>query len=403
MQKTHAMTAVAMLGICVFLLQADTVTVPNFSFESPDWGDGAGSLESTPIPFWTKTGDNRVMDSNDGQFSGTTGSGSLPSPADGEQYHLPIIRAVGESVLLTSAGWLTTAVAGETYTLTVAAGQRKKSPCVDEYEIRLLFNGSIVASTNLLASVIAADSFQDMTVSYTALADDAGAGITVQLAYTDADDNGSGFGCFDNVRLTTTAEEVVGTPIPVPNFSGELPDVADGLGSSPMNPINGWTKTSGDSRVFDPMNTQFSGTTGDNVQGVLPDGGQHFILLITVDGSTVLTSAASLTNAVVGATYILKVAVGQRKDTTADDECEIRILLDGSTVASATRLASTLFEDYFQDMTVSYTALPGDGGKAITVAIVYTDVDSNGGHVGTFDNVRLEYLPPPPGTAVIIR
>lgn len=193
--------------------------------------------------------------------------------------------------------------------------------------------------------------------------------------------------------------------IAVPNYSFE--DDAAGDGSiSHVGAPSGWVWTRSGSGAwgtgYDPRNGQFAGTTGDNTQGTLPDGGQVFMAIINGDEPSVnafltLTSASSLTTAAANTTYTLKVAVGNRLDTVAD-EYEVAILLDGTSVASATLDGKTIAAGGFQDLVTSYTTSAGDAGKSVTVQLTQRDTDNTFDDIGIFDNVRLTSVIPEPST-----
>src|SRR5206468_3198747 len=89
-QKIAALGVVAGLLIGVETANAVSITVPNFSFESPAQADGAfsngGNGNTTAITSWTIVlpgtgGSAGVQNFQNAQYAGSTSPGTLPAPA----------------------------------------------------------------------------------------------------------------------------------------------------------------------------------------------------------------------------------------------------------------------------------------------------------------------------------
>src|SRR5262245_61444470 len=93
------------------------------------------------------------------------------------------------------------------------------------------------------------------------------------------------------------------------NASWESPDVADLANTN--GTATGWTSNAGGG-VFDPQNAWFAGTTGDNVQGTLPNGGQVGFTNNLNGGGTIIGQMTQNVGTI-GANerYTLTVAVGR--------------------------------------------------------------------------------------------
>ncbi len=108
-----------------------------------------------------------------------------------------------------------------------------------------------------------------------------------------------------------------------------------------------------------------------------------------------LTSAASLGSIVSGETYTLTIALRNTTDTL-NFLTNIRLLGDGSQLATTSLSASDISTSSWNDYMVSYTALAGDAGKALTINI-QGYAEYNGGDFSDLyiDNVRLTSVPEP--------
>ena len=194
--------------------EASVITVPNFSFEEDDVAD-SGSLNAAPSG-WTRDRSgagaySAVWDPHDGVFAGTTGDNTQGVlPHGGQVLHLILLGDEEDEnafVSVISGEALAFAVVDMNYTLTVAAGDRLGDAAEpDEYEIAILLDDVVAASTILDGTTIANGGFQDMEVSYTTSAADAGKEIKIQLTHRDTDNVFSDFGVFDNVRFEAIPE-----------------------------------------------------------------------------------------------------------------------------------------------------------------------------------------------------
>jgi hypothetical protein len=113
----------AALAVSVGSVQAASITIPNFSFQSNSATDG---LTSTGHASWNNvTGSDSwslTFNPANAQFAGATGTpGTLPGTADGDQC---LVAVGGTAVLLCnlSGGGVATFQAHKNYTLTVAFG-----------------------------------------------------------------------------------------------------------------------------------------------------------------------------------------------------------------------------------------------------------------------------------------
>ena len=129
------------------------------------------------------------------------------------------------------------------------------------------------------------------------------------------------------VFIAVAAATVVGMPganakaanITIQNNSFEMEDCTD-LGGGQAT---GWNTTGGG--VFDPQNAQFTGTTGDNVQGELPAGGQV--------GNVWFGLSQNLgVAAIPGATYTVNFYIGWRRDMGASASFRVELLEGANTV-----------------------------------------------------------------------
>lgn len=127
------------------------------------------------------------------------------------------------------------------------------------------------------------------------------------------------------VKLGLAGVLLVGTPIAfggsitIPNNSFELVDAVDVGGGQ----ATGWNVSGGG--VFDPANAQFTGTTGDNVQGELPAGGQV--------GNVWFGLSQNLgVAAIPGATYTVNFYIGWRRDQGGAASFRVELLEGANTV-----------------------------------------------------------------------
>jgi hypothetical protein len=202
----------------VLSLSAASITVPNFSFESPALSAGAnnngGNGDTTTITDWTISAP--PGNTNNGVYhpvAGFTSTNPLPPPADGDQLAYLVPGGENTSSLTTSAS-LGTVAANMLYTLTVAVGNRSDNLFFDTgtYTIDLLANGVSVAEATRAGSTVAHGTFSDLSATFTSPTSGPliGESLTIRLSATAGSDNDEAI--FDNVRLTAT-------PVPEPAIS----------------------------------------------------------------------------------------------------------------------------------------------------------------------------------------
>ncbi len=188
---------------------AGIIPVTNFSFESPAIDD-ATATSAAPIPGWTlNSAALGTFNPQDAQYAGTTGSpGTLPSPGDGAQ-----VLYINEGSAVSDHS-LATIQADDTYTLTVALGNRLDTPHADggTYLLELLANDNTILASKSGVDVPTPGAFADYSLSVTTPIDAAhdtnhvlGDGLTVFLQWT-----APGQISFDNVRLSDS-------PVPEPS------------------------------------------------------------------------------------------------------------------------------------------------------------------------------------------
>jgi len=200
-----------LLGFTQARVQAQTVFVPNSSFESPELADGTSIINS--VPGWTFTGSGAfqtgILNHDDTAFLGVTG-GNLPAPALGPQStYLHTGGAAGVSIRTTP---LTTILPNTTYTLTVAIGVRLDYPSgsgpgqgfanLSLYADGQPFNA--LSATDIVASTISRGTFVDFTTSFTTGASGPliGQGLYPFIGYFH---DGNAGVSVDNVRLDAIA------------------------------------------------------------------------------------------------------------------------------------------------------------------------------------------------------
>jgi len=169
------------------------------------------------------------------------------------------------------------------------------------------------------------------------------------------------------------------SPIFVNNFSfenlppGGLPFSGCGAGCSfNIGAVQDWTVTGG-------------GNVGQFQPG--PGSGNFTYFNTVPDGATIAFSDGAtisqiVGNVVVGTVYTLQVEEGARKDTGFGTFNAATSLVIGTTPVVATGVAPT--PGNWSTFMATYTGLPGDAGKTITILL------SASGSQGDWDNVRLD-------------
>ena len=184
--------------------QGASIAITNFSFETDNAG-GDNLFTTTAPTGWTDLGGGTKGTMNPGSsfYSDADADDGNPSGGtlgdmDDNQVFFNVNGGNGISQTLADS-----IVVGNTYTMTVAVGDRDAGSraTFSGYDIRLLAGGSLVASTS--STVSPGDgTFTDVSFSYTAEAGDSGL-LGIELRET----NGGGGKAvdFDNVRLSFTA------------------------------------------------------------------------------------------------------------------------------------------------------------------------------------------------------
>jgi hypothetical protein len=200
------------------------IALPNASFESPDFADGSGLVQTTPgLAYgwnWTSSLNNPqfgIIDPNDFRFLGTTGNGMnlLPSPAGGYQYAFLGGRAQSVSSIQNPTP-LATIQPFTQYTLDIAA--------INEYaqnfgsglgmlQLSFMAGPNEVASSSISYGSFAFGQIRLLETSFTT-GDSSdvrvGLDLNVRVTFTADSDQGSN-GYFDNMVL-------IATPVPEPAF-----------------------------------------------------------------------------------------------------------------------------------------------------------------------------------------
>ncbi len=183
-----AVIASVTLGASLGAANADPITVPNFSFESPAQGDGGFAFEF--VDGWTfLDGTGGVFDPVDAQFSGSTG-GDLPAPALGQQAVF-LGNGLTNNNIITTTSSLTSIVADTKYTLTLAIGNSLNFPADPSGTATLSFlaNGVLIpgSSTTITTdtATIPLGTFADFSTSFTTTmsSPQIGQGLTVRVSY----------------------------------------------------------------------------------------------------------------------------------------------------------------------------------------------------------------------------
>src|SRR6266699_2070794 len=124
--------------------------------------------------------------------------------------------------------------------------------------------------------------------------------------------------------------------IPVPNFSFNDPEVADGTSNNISRQVPGWSLGGfGGAGVRDPVNAQYSGASGENA--LLPgtaDGGQT-AFLASVEGNPMAIITTTGITLQPNTVYLLTVAVGNPLDANPGD-VSLKLTADSIGLATTT-------------------------------------------------------------------
>ncbi|MBL9127470.1 MAG: hypothetical protein JNL97_07485 [Verrucomicrobiales bacterium] len=190
---------------------AAPISVPNFSFESPDIVDGQAILS---FPGWTAGGAGfnqfATWDFDNAAYPGALGdNGPLPGSSHGGQAVAIGIQSKASVGHLTSEA-LGVVADNTSYTLTIAIGNPLNFPVPDFSAIQLLVDGNVVSSSSVASGSIPDGTFTDFTTSFsTAPANDPLSGGVLGIRLQASGDSsevaiGDWQAHFDNVRLDAT-------------------------------------------------------------------------------------------------------------------------------------------------------------------------------------------------------
>jgi hypothetical protein len=147
-------------------------------------------------------------------------------------------------------------------------------------------------------------------------------------------------------------------------------------------------------------NAQFAGTTGDNVQGTLPDGGQIAIITTYFGGPMSAGMTQSVGTVAAGTAYTLTVAVGTRADLQSG-AWEIALLAGSTVLASDSANSGPAGGTFVDHLAIAGPLLPSDPSVGQSLIIRITGSNASG-NVATaqdaFDNVRLTAEVPEPAS-----
>ncbi len=191
--------------------------------------------------------------------------------------------------------------------------------------------------------------------------------------------------------------------VTINNAGFEDPAVGDGNFTSVVPP--GFTGVVGGIvGVFDPVNSFFTGTTGNPVPA--PGEGNQVAFFFASDGQGP-SSLSQTTSAVIAAdtTYSLSVAVGQAEASLGRPFAGYDIaLMSGATVLASNLNLITPAPDTFSTVSISYTPGPSDPsiGSLLSIRLSSTASGPGGGVITeTFmDNVQLTAVPEPSSIAL---
>jgi hypothetical protein len=369
------------------------ISVPNYSFENPAQANGGYSNNN--VTSWT------ISVASGNYTSGVqnnTSASYFSSVPDGVQF--AFINTDSNSSYYQSSDALTSAVlgtvaGGQTYTLTVAVGNRLDVPYANNgtYTISLLDGGTVLSSQTYSGSSIAPGAWYNLALAYTTPVNVATGNLQVQLGFATAgytSGNVFGQGDFDNVGLTSIA--VANPSFSIPNYSFENPAQANG----------GYTNNSATTWTIGTTPGNYSAGVQNNTSASyfssVPNGAQ-FAYVNADSNSSYYNSSNTLTSAVLGTvsggqTYTLTVAIGNRLDFAYADNGTYTIsLLDGGTVLSSQSYAgSSIAAGAWYNLTLVYTT-PGNVAPGnLQIQLGFSTAGYTSGNVfgqGDFDNVSL--------------
>ena len=192
-----------------------------------------------------------------------------------------------------------------------------------------------------------------------------------------------------------------------------LPD--DNGGS--INGLNGWSSpgtsvATGIALYYDPQNYHLAGTSGDNVQGDLPHGGQGVLIFEGSSGGSMTKTLSATT--VLGTTYALTARVGDTRGAGGPTDepaalFSLILLVNGVPVASDTGVptANTVppTGGYVFDTFTATPYVATANGQSIQIQITATSATAAINENGWIDAVQLDAVEaaavPEPSTFVL--
>jgi hypothetical protein len=419
---------------------ADSISVPNASFESPTSPVQTSNSPSV-LSGW-------VFDVQDGSEYGSmtfhSANFSSTGAATGNNYAFINNDYPGVTDTLTSAVSLATIAPLTTYTLTVAVGNRNGTGLYDDpgnVSFSLLANGVAFATQEVTNVTVPNGTFEDFTLTYETPASSSiiGDDLTIQMATLP--EEGSAFQAgFDNVTLDETTVEAAPEPAaavllllggialvgfarlrrfnPAPLTAGLaiVSFIAAGMASASADPVDvpnasfelsgpiqtsdnpdlapGWIFNVQDGNAFgiNTVSSQFSSpgtSTGDNYA---------FIYNGTPDVANTITTAASLGAITADTTYTLTVAIGNPAGSGLDDDtydAYFGLLANGNPFVIDPIAIGSVPDGTFQDFTFSFTT-PLDAnyaGQSLGIVLA-SEAPTDTGLQAAFDNVRLDASDP---------
>ena len=191
---------------------AGEISVANFSFESPGNADGVAGV-GLVVSGWTIAGSTvGTYNPNTTHYTTTSSldtNGGVVGAMDGKN----VVYMADNAIASISQILATTITLGQTYTLTVAVGDRDGTtprPGFAGYSIQLLAGGSVLQTVTSTTSP-GDGTFTDVVLTYTAQAGDSGL-LGISIATTNA---GAGKSTdFDNIRLTSDTDTItISSPV----------------------------------------------------------------------------------------------------------------------------------------------------------------------------------------------
>jgi hypothetical protein len=216
MKNTKISVAIPLLLLaCSPLVKADSIIVPNYSFELSGGAQAGDNTSGTGVDDWTfsDVGDpsGTLRNGQDGPTTDFANQGN----AQGAVFAFLNLSG-SQTGTITSASSLGNILANTTYTLTVAVGNNAQADDMNNGSpgnvfLSLLGNGTAVNTTFIADGTVPDSSFEDESVSFTTGASGGviGEALTIQLAAENSGDGVADAADLDNVRLTdvTTAPE----------------------------------------------------------------------------------------------------------------------------------------------------------------------------------------------------